>query len=127
MIFMSMMELILIWKEVRTLQLLWYFFAGFFAWNSIPHLVKGITGQTHMTPFKRVSSPVLNMAWSFVNVILALFVLGLASGQGGLTVPWAADLAGMNLLVFLAGGVFCGFWLASFWSNPKARLPWQKD
>lgn len=109
------------------MQLLWYFVAGFFTWNSLPHLVKGITGQTHMTPFKRVSSPVLNVVWSFINVVLALYILGLATGNVGLVLPWNADLAGLNLWAFLAGGLFVGVYLANFWSNPNARLPWQKD
>lgn len=107
------------------MELLWYFFAGFFAWNGVPHIVKGITGQNHMTPFKKVSSPVLNVVWGFVNVVATLFVLGLASGQGGLTLPWDANLTGMNLWVFLAGALTVGVYLANFWSNPKAKLPWQ--
>lgn len=107
------------------MELLWYFVGGFFTFNCLPHLVKGITGQTHMTPFKRVSSPVLNVVWSFTNIVLALYVLGLASGNGGLTLPWNANLSGMNLWTFLAGGFAVGVYLANFWSNPKARLPWQ--
>ena len=53
------------------MELLWYFFAGFFAWNGVPHLVKGITGQSHMTPFAKVSSPVLNVVWAFIAFCLA--------------------------------------------------------
>ena len=111
----------------KKLSLLWYFLAGFFAWNGVPHIVKGITGQTHMTPFKRVSSPMLNVAWGFINVVITLYVLGLASGNGGLTLPWDAKLQGLNLWAFLAGALVVGMYLAYFWSNPKARLPWQKD
>ncbi|OGE25113.1 hypothetical protein A3C26_02130 [Candidatus Daviesbacteria bacterium RIFCSPHIGHO2_02_FULL_39_12] len=114
-------------KGGEKLELLWYFVAGFFLFNSVPHLVKGITGQTHMTPFKRVSSPVLNVVWAFTNIVLGLYVLGAATGSGGLTLPWNADLSGINLWVFLTGGFAVGAYLASFWSNPKARLPWQKD
>lgn len=109
------------------MELLWYFIAGFFAWNAIPHVVKGITGQTHMTPFKRVSPPMLNVVWGFINVILALLFLGLGSGLGGLVPPWDANLVDINLWAFLAGALVVGLWLASFWSNPNARLPWQKD
>jgi hypothetical protein len=107
------------------MSLLWYFLAGFFAWNGIPHLVKGITGQKHMTPFARVSSPVLNVVWAVVNFVLAMFLFGLASGNGGLTMPWDANLRDLNLWVTLAGAVIAGLWLASFWSNPNAKLPWQ--
>ena len=108
------------------MELLWYFLAGFSAFNAIPHMVKGITGQSHMTPFAVVSSPVLNVVWSFVNVIFAWFFLGLASGNGTLVLPWNANLVDMNLWVFLAGGFVCAAYLAHFWSNPNARLPWQK-
>ena len=108
------------------MNLLWYFLAGFAGANALPHLFKGITGQTHMTPFKRVSSPVLNIVWAFVNLVFALFVFGLASGNGLLVPPWNANLAEMNLLATLAGAFVCGISLANFWSNPNARLPWQK-
>lgn len=109
------------------MTLLWYFLAGFFAANCLPHIIKGITGQTHMTPFKRVSSPVLNVVWGFTNVVITLFVLGVASGNGGLTLPWSANLSDMNLIAFLVGAFACAAYLGYFWSNPKARLPWQKD
>ncbi|TSC66305.1 MAG: Uncharacterized protein CEO21_215 [Microgenomates group bacterium Gr01-1014_80] len=109
------------------MELLWYFLAGAFAINAVPHLVKGITGQTHMTPFKRVSPPVLNIVWSFVNIVLAMVLLGIASGAGGLTLPWDAALVDINLYVFLLGAFGNAAFLANFWSNPNARLPWQKD
>lgn len=108
------------------MNLLWYFLAGFFALNAVPHLVKGITGQKHMTPFKKVSSAPLNVVWSFINVVIAFYLFGIASGMGGLTLPWNADLMGTNLLAFLAGGFVCAIYLANFWSNPKARMPWMK-
>lgn len=110
-----------------TLELLWYFLAGASSFNAIPHLVKGITGQTHMTPFKRVSSPVLNVVWSFVNVVFALVLLGIASGRGGLILPWNANLTDLNLWAYLLGGLAMAAYLGSFWSNPNARLPWHTD
>lgn len=109
------------------MELLWYFVAGFFTWNAVPHLVKGITGQTHMTPFKRVSSPVLNIVWSFVNVIIAAFILGMATGSGGFVLPWTVNPIDLNLWAFLGGGFVVSAYLANFWSNPNARLPWHKD
>jgi hypothetical protein len=108
------------------MEFLWYFLAGFAAFNAIPHLVKGITGQTHMTPFARISSPVLNVGWAFANILFALFFFGLASGYGTLVTPWSANLTGGNLVVTLLGGFVCAMYLANFWSNPKAKLPWQK-
>lgn len=109
------------------MSLVLYFLAGLLSINCIPHLVKGITGQTFMTPIKRVSSPYINVVYGFINIILALFVLGIASGQGGLTLPWDANLSGGNLLSFLAGGIFIALADANLFSNPNARLPWQKD
>jgi len=118
--------MIIISKGVMKMQLLWYFLAGFSAFNAIPHLVKGITGQKHMTPFAVISSPVLNVSWAFGNILFALFFFGLASGNGMLVLPWNAGLGDLNLIVFLGGGFVCAAYLANFWSNPKARLPWQK-
>ena len=109
------------------MELLWYFLAGAFAFNAVPHMVKGITGQTHMTPFKRVSSPALNIIWAFINVIVALYLLGLGSGLGGLVVPWEAALSDTNLVAYLLGGFVVATFLASFWSDKAARLPWHKD
>lgn len=109
------------------MSLLWYFLAGFFALNGVPHLVKGITGQTHMTPFKRVSSPVLNVIWAFVNLFLASYILGLGTGLGGLVWFWNANLTGANIWAFAAGAVVVSIYLANFWSNPNARLPWHRD
>ncbi len=95
-------------------------------WNSVPHLVKGITGQTHMTPFKRVSSPELNVIWSFINLLIAMCLLGFASGMS-FAFPWQANLTGLNLWAFVLGGFVQAMWVANFWKNPNARLPWQKD
>ena len=111
----------------KKMSLLWYFLAGFFAANGIPHIVKGITGQKHMTPFKRVSPAPLNVVWGFANAIIALYLLGLASESGGLVPPWSAGLEGITLWAFLAGAFTCDLYLGYFWSNPNARLPWQKD
>lgn len=107
--------------------LIWYFIAGFFVFNGFPHLVKGITGQNHMTPFKRVSPPVLNVAWGFANEIIGLYILGITAGVGALALPWNARLSGDNLWAFMVGGFVISVYLAYFWSNPNARLPWHKD
>ena len=80
-----------------------------------------------MTPFKRVSPPTLNVVWAFINGITALYILGMAAGNRNLILPWDAELAGINLLAFLLGGFVISIYLASFWSNPNARLPWHKD
>lgn len=109
------------------MNLLLYFLAGLFTWNAIPHLIKGISGQTHMTPFKRVSSPLLNVIYAFINIFLALYLLGLASQKGGLTLPWDAGFNITSIWVYLAGGLFISLADANLFSNPNARLPWHKD
>lgn len=109
------------------MSLLWYYLAGFCAFNAAPHLIKGVTGQTHMTPFKRVSSPTLNIIWGFVNLFFGLYLLGLASGNGGLTLPWNASLTDINLWAFLAGAFSLGITAAWLFGRPNARLPWHRD
>lgn len=78
-----------------------------------------------MTPFGKVSSPVVNIVWAFVNVVIALFLLGVASGHGGLTLPWMANLVDTNLWAYLAGAAVNALFLAWFWGNPNSKLPWQ--
>lgn len=109
------------------MQFVWYFLAGMFYFNALPHLIKGITGQTHMTPFKRESSAVLNVIWAFVNLAVALSLLGIASGKGGIVLPWNANIGGATAIAFILGGFVIAVFLASFWSNPNARLPWHRD
>ncbi len=58
-------------------RMFYAFLAGAFLANCLPHLVKGISGQTHMTPFKRVSPASLNIIWAFVNIYLVLLFLNM--------------------------------------------------
>jgi hypothetical protein len=97
------------------------FFGGMFIFNSIPHLVKGIAGQTHMTPFKRVSSPILNVLWAFANLLFGALIMGLDS-SGRLDV-----LSGNNFWAFVVGGFIMALMNASLFGKPDARLPWHKD
>lgn len=96
------------------------FIAGFFITNGIPHLVKGITGQKHMTPFKKVSSSTLNIVWAFTNFVIGFALLGWFSAKE-IILP-----AGTDLIAFLLGSLAVALYLAAFWSNPNARLPWHK-
>ncbi len=109
------------------MTLLWYFLAGFCIFNSIPHLVKGIVGETNMTPFKRVSSPTLNIIWSFINLLFGFFLLGLATGQGVFVGFWDANVSGENLWAFLSGGFILSLSAAWLFSRPNVRLPWHTD
>lgn len=103
------------------MEILRAFASGMFLFNGIPHLIKGIAGEKHMTPFKRVSSPVLNILWAFVNLVGGVWILGFDS-TGALNRP-----TGMNFWAFLLGGFFLSLTAAKLFGAPNARLPWHKD
>jgi hypothetical protein len=75
----------------------WYnylacFFAGAFLANFVPHFVHGISGDRFPTPFARppgkgLSSPTLNVAWAFLNLLVgvALFKVGNVSNEAYVT------------------------------------------
>ena len=105
-------------REGVNILLIKVFFAGFFLFNSIPHLAKGTTGQTHMTPFKRVSSPYLNLFWAFMNIGISLLLLG-PLGFGA--------LKGTSLYLFFLGGFVISMANAQLFGKPDSRLPWHKD
>ena len=55
------------------------FFAGAFLANAIPHFVHGISGDKFPTPFakppgKGLSSSLVNVVWSLVNVVIGYFL-----------------------------------------------------
>jgi hypothetical protein len=51
------------------------FLAGVFAANGVPHFVRGVIGQKHQTPFGKASSAVLNVAWGWLNFVVAAIFL----------------------------------------------------
>jgi hypothetical protein len=76
----------------------WYnylacFFAGAFLANFVPHFVHGISGDRFPTPFahppgKGLSSPSLNVAWAFLNLLVGgvLYKVGTVSSDAPLTI-----------------------------------------
>jgi len=100
------------------LKLLGAFFSGLFLFNAAPHLVRGICGRSHMTPFSVKSSPLTNVLWAWVNIIIGLVIVVVSYPEKLSLWWWAA---------FLAGGLIISLYLSVFWSNPDARLPWHKD
>jgi hypothetical protein len=42
-----------------------------FAANGAPHLIKGVIGQRHQTPFGKGSSAVVNVCWGWINLVAA--------------------------------------------------------
>lgn len=51
------------------------FLAGVLGANGVPHFVKGVTGEKHMTPFGRPSSALVNVVWGWVNFVVAALLL----------------------------------------------------
>ena len=45
--------------------------AGILATNGLPHFIKGLFGEKHQTPFGHSSSPVVNIVWGWVNIVVA--------------------------------------------------------
>jgi hypothetical protein len=89
----------------------WYnyvsaFFAGMFLANFVPHFVSGICGNPFPTPFakppgKGLSSPLVNVAWALLNVLIA-FILFKAAHM-------AAD-DHLSLSIFFIGFAFVSLW-----------------
>jgi hypothetical protein len=90
------------------MQNVWLFFAGAILCNAIPHLASGLQGQPFPSPFARPpgrgdSSPVVNVVWGFVNLVLALVLATRHLDQ---------PVAAQNVLAALAGGLVMGLFLA---------------
>jgi uncharacterized membrane protein YoaK (UPF0700 family) len=54
---------------------LFSFLAGLLAVNGVPHFVRGVTGRKHQTPFAKKSSAEINVAWGWLNLVLAVIAL----------------------------------------------------
>ena len=102
------------------MDLLWYFLAGNFVFNSIPHIVSGVIGNKHMTPFGKDSSALLNVLWGFLNLYAGVLLLNLTST--GLRLPNENP----SMAAFLVGGLVMSVMAANLFSNPNARMPWWK-
>lgn len=86
----------------------WLFFAGAFFCNAVPHLASGLQGLPFPTPFARPrgrgdSSPVVNVVWGFVNIVIAL-ALGMH--------PHEQSATREDVLTVLAGALVMGLFLA---------------
>ena len=85
--------------------------------NATPHLVQGICGKRHMSPFSVESHAVTNVLWAWTNLVAGVLI-----GRACHWEAWAAS----SWIAFGAGGLSVSLYLALFWSNPNARLPWHK-
>ena len=77
-----------------------YILAGMFAFNSIPHLVSGISGKKHMTPLGKDSSATLNVLWGFLNMAVSILLLNFT--QSGIRFPSAMDTVAVFCLAVLS-------------------------
>ncbi len=93
------------------------FFSGMFLFNAIPHLVQGICGKRHMTPFSQKTSPVINVIWGWANLLVGIWLF---------TNLDIKMMTGSIITAFLLGGFLISLFLSIFWSDPNARLPWHK-
>jgi len=84
------------------------FLCGVLAVNGVPHFVKGICGEKHMTPFGRPSSAMINVAWGWLNLLVAALCAHFAHPH--LHILRAASL-------FLLGALLVGVGLAHFWAE----------
>lgn len=87
-----------------TMSLLGYvraFFAGAFLANAVPHFVMGISGVPFPSPFAKPpgegdSSPVVNVVWGWLNLVVGVWLLGFRLPQDLLA--WALTAVGALLL-----------------------------
>ncbi|HUD11820.1 MAG TPA: hypothetical protein VMS08_05385 [Candidatus Saccharimonadia bacterium] len=91
-----------------------FFLAALFGANGVPHFVKGITGERHMSPFGKPSSAMVNVVWGAANFYMAFWLF-----------DWALcrkyEVLSASLVV-LVGVLACGVALAGVWQNDdKAR------
>ncbi len=93
------------------------FFAAMFLFNAVPHLVRGICGKQHMTPLSPRSSALVNVLWGWINLGLGVWLYRCAAAS-----VWSTA----GCVAFVSGGLTISVFLALFWSNPAARLPWHK-
>lgn len=91
------------------------FLAGSCAANSVPHLTKGLTGQHHMTPFGRGSSPVVNAIWGTANAVAAAALWNSRAAEERHPAAPAAAAAGALVTAVV---------LAQMWGrHPEWNLP----
>jgi hypothetical protein len=102
------------------MDLVLYFLAGTFVFNSIPHIASGVIGNKHMTPFGKDSSAFLNVLWGFLNLYGGVLLLNFTSS--GIKLPNDNP----SMAAFLVGGLVMSLMAASLFSNPNAKMPWWK-
>lgn len=88
-------------------ELLVFAAVGLFGTNALPHFVRGITGERHMTPRGPDSSAVSNVLWGSANAAVA----------GILGWRYRDAVEGTTLATAFVTGVVMALGLASYWSD----------
>lgn len=103
------------------MELVLGFLSGMFLVNSIPHLVTGINGSSHMTPFGKNSSALLNVIWAFANIIIGVWILNYSRND-------ITDVFSMSSFSwsFWIGALVMGLLAAWLFGKKDARFPWFK-
>jgi len=87
----------------------WYvyvlqFVAGLFLANGVPHFVQGISGHWFQSPFASPpgigeSSPVVNVLWGFLNLVIGFALLFAFAPKGSdVIIEWACVGLGALLI-----------------------------
>ena len=100
--------------------ILGYTLAGAILTNGVPHFVKGITGQRHITLIERSSSAPFNAVYGAANFAIGYALLRLLDENCGDVDPTIKQLA------VALGGVAMAATLGAFFSRPDAKFPWQE-
>jgi hypothetical protein len=95
-----------------------YFFAGAFLVNAVPHFVTGVTGRRFPSPFasppgKGESSPVVNVLWGALNLVIAYLLLTRVGVFHIREIPSVAAAA--------AGGLVMSLQLATWFGSTYGR------
>ncbi len=91
---------------------LFYALAGLVGANTVPHFVKGITGERHQSPIGKPSSAVVNVVWGTINGVGAALLFRLAMER-------AHTFAGA-VVATAAGVLAMGVGLAYYWTDDDA-------
>jgi hypothetical protein len=85
------------------------FFAGLFLANGVPHSVQGISGHWFQSPFASPSgvgesSPIINVLWGFLNLVIGLALLFNFAPKGAdVVLEWAfVSLGSILTAIFCA-------------------------
>lgn len=103
------------------MDLLFGFLSGAFLVNSIPHLANGISGKSHMTPFSKESSAIVNVVWAFVNIFIGVWLLNMSNRT--IVDVYTMDAFSWSFYLGALGMAIACAWL---FGKKDARFPWFK-